>query len=151
MAFGRSVYRIKEKPSLGGRCRAKRGGRGSTMKLQEHNYSNAHLTKNSQKLRKEMTKEEKHLWYDFLNTLPVKFRRQKAVGKYIVDFYCYQAQIIIELDGSQHYDNDEQIEKDKERDEYLKSLGFTVLRYSNYDIHKNFRGVCDDIYNHLNL
>ena len=121
------------------------------MKLQEHNYSNAHLTKNSQKLRKEMTKEEKHLWYDFLNTLPVKFRRQKAVGKYIVDFYCYQAQIIIELDGSQHYDNDEQIEKDKERDEYLKSLGFTVLRYSNYDIHKNFRGVCDDIYNHLNL
>ena len=69
----------------------------------------------------------------------------------IVDFYCYQAQIIIELDGSQHYDNDEQIEKDKERDEYLKSLGFTVLRYSNYDIHKNFRGVCDDIYNHLNL
>ena len=121
------------------------------MKKQEYTFSNAHLTKNSQKLRKEMTKEEKHLWYDFLNTLPVKFRRQKSVGNYIVDFYCYQAQIIIELDGSQHYDNDEQIKKDTKRDEYLKSLGFTILRYSNHDIHTNFRGVCDDIYNHLNL
>ena len=121
------------------------------MKLQEHNFSNHKLTKNSQNLRKEMTKEERHLWYDFLITLPARFRRQKAVGKYIVDFYCYSAQLIIELDGSQHYDNDEQIQSDFERDKYLKELGFTVLRYSNLEIHQNFKGVCEDIYNHLNF
>lgn len=121
------------------------------MILQERSFSNKRLTKNSQKLRKEMTKEERHLWYDFLSTLPVRFKRQKTIGKYIVDFYCYSAQLIIELDGSQHYDNDEQINKDKERDEYLKELGFTVLRYSNLEIQTNFRGVCEDIYSHLNI
>ena len=98
-----------------------------------------------------MTKEEKHLWYDFLKQLPVTFRRQKAVGNYIADFYCFSAQIIIELDGSQHYDNDEQINKDKERDGYFRKLGFTVLRYTNYEVNTNFEGVCEDIYSYLNL
>ncbi len=121
------------------------------MKIQEHNLSNKNLTKFSQKLRKDMTKEEKHLWYDFLCNLPVKFRRQKTIKKYIVDFYCYSAQLIIELDGSQHYENETQKRKDIERDNYLNELGFTVLRYSNYEIQTNFRGVCEDIYNHLNI
>ncbi|MBR1731455.1 MAG: endonuclease domain-containing protein [Ruminococcus sp.] len=121
------------------------------MKLQEHNSSNERLTKNSQKLRREMTKEEKHLWYDFLSTFPMRFRRQKTVGKYIVDFYCFSKQIIIELDGSQHFENNKQIQKDKERDEFLQRLGFTVLRYSNLEVQTNFRGVCDDIYSHLNI
>ena len=95
-------------------------------------------------------KEEKHLWYDFLKKLPLTFNRQKVIGKYIVDFYCSSAKIIIELDGSQHYD-DENKQKDISRDEYLKNLGIKVLRYSNLDIHNNFDAVCRDILNHLGL
>ena len=97
-----------------------------------------------------MTKEEKHLWYDFLKKLPITFNRQKVIGKYIVDFYCSSAKIAIELDGSQHYD-DENKQKDTLRDEYLKNLGIKVLRYSNLDIHNNFDAVCRDILNHLDL
>lgn len=116
----------------------------------KYTYSNNKLTKNSQKLRKEMTKEEKHLWYDFLSGLPVGFRRQKTIDNYIVDFYSYKAQLVIELDGNQHFDNEEQVQKDKQRDERLADLGLTVLRFSNYDINRNFKRVCEEIYNYLN-
>lgn len=109
---------------------------------------NKKLTRNSQKLRKNMTKEERHLWYDFLKELPVTFHRQKVINNYIVDFYCASAKIVIELDGTQHF-LDEGIEKDKERDSYLYSLGLTVLRYSNYEINNSFESVCQDIFNHL--
>lgn len=109
---------------------------------------NKKLTRNSQKLRKNMTKEERHLWYDFLKELPVTFHRQKVINNYIVDFYCASAKIVIELDGTQHF-LDEGIEKDKERDNYLSSLGLTVLRYSNYEINTSFESVCQDIFNHL--
>lgn len=112
--------------------------------------ANGKLTRNSQKLRKDMTKEEKHLWYDFLKELPVTFQRQKVIGEYIVDFYCAQAMLVIEIDGSQHYENEE-VERDKRRDEFMKSLGLTVLRYSNIDINKNFKNVCEDIFNKLNI
>lgn len=95
-----------------------------------------------------MTKEEKHLWYDFLKTLPVTVNRQKVIGNYIVDFYCAKAKLIIELDGSQHYE-DEGKKADSERDKYLRSLGLTILRYSNLDINRNFDGVCADIMNHI--
>ena len=95
-----------------------------------------------------MTKEERYLWYDFLKELPVTVHRQKVIGQYIVDFYIAESKIIIELDGSQHYEGDGQ-KKDTQRDAYLQSLGMTVLRYANPDINKNFRGVCQDIWDHL--
>ena len=95
-----------------------------------------------------MTKEEKHLWYDFLKEMPETFNRQKIIGKYIVDFYCASAKIVIELDGSQHYENDG-VNSDKTRDEYLNSLGLIVLRYSNSDINCRFDEVCADIWKHM--
>ncbi|MBQ8763049.1 MAG: endonuclease domain-containing protein [Clostridia bacterium] len=113
-----------------------------------NNYNNKKLTANSQKLRKNMTKEERHLWYDFLKEIPVTFHRQKVIGNYIVDFYCASAKMIIELDGSQHY-YDEGKQKDEKRDKYLSSLGLTVLRYSNDDVNNSFESVCQDIFNNL--
>lgn len=106
--------------------------------------NNPKLTENAKNLRKNMTKEERHLWYDFLKQLPLTVNRQKVIGKYIVDFYCAQAQLVIELDGSQHYESDAQ-ENDRARGEYLRGLGLTVKRYSNRDVNKNFEGVCADI------
>ena len=97
-----------------------------------------------------MTKEERHLWYDFLKWLPVTIHRQKVIGRYIVDFYCAEFGIVIELDGSQHYDSVGQ-KTDRERDEYLKSNGIKVLRYSNRDISYNFNGVCEDILKYIKV
>ena len=91
-----------------------------------------------------MTKEERHLWYDFLRLLNIPFHRQKTIGQYIVDSYCDKANLIIELDGSQHFDTTG-IEEDKSRDLFLSSSGYTILRYSNSDVNRNFRGVCEDI------
>ena len=88
-----------------------------------------------------MTKEERHLWYDFLCSYPMRFSRQKVLGKYIADFYCAQAKLVIELDGSQHY-NPENMKKDEERSEYLKGYDITVLRIPNNDVMRNFDGVC---------
>ena len=96
-----------------------------------------------------MTKEERKLWYCFLKNLSINFNRQKVIGNYIVDFCCTSQKIIIELDGGQHYE-DKGIAKDKERDKYLQDLGFTVLRYCNLDVNRNFDAVCEDILNHLN-
>lgn len=109
---------------------------------------NKKLTRNSQALRKNMTKEERHLWYDFLKELPVTFHRQKVINNYIVDFYCASAKLVIELDGSQHY-FDEGRQKDEKRDAFLASLGLTILRYSNDDVNNSFESVCQDIFNHL--
>ena len=110
--------------------------------------ANKNLTNISKNLRKQMTKEEKHLWYDFLKKLPVTFNRQKVIGKYVVDFYCASAKLVIELDGSQHYEEQAR-EKDNERDAYLNSLGIKVLRYSNYDFNRRFDGACADILKHI--
>lgn len=112
--------------------------------------SNPKLTANAQELRKNMTKKERNLWYNFLKELPITINKQKVIGNYIVDFYCASAKIVIELDGSQHFE--EQGKRyDEKRDEYLKSLGLTVLRYSNYDVNTNFYGVCTDIMKRLPL
>ena len=102
------------------------------------------LLRNSQNLRKNMTKEERHLWYDFLKEYPVQFKRQYVIGCYIVDFYCYQAKLIIELDGGQHYDPDT-IRKDQNRTDYLQRKGYSVLRFSNADVTGDFRAVCEKI------
>ena len=98
----------------------------------------------SQNLRKNMTKEERHLWYDFLRNHPEKFTRQKVLGKYIADFYCAKANIVIELDGSQHYE-DGGAEKDAERTAFLEGYGLTIIRIPNNEVMRNFRGVCEYI------
>ena len=95
-----------------------------------------------------MTKEERHLWYDFLREYPVRFLRQKVIDNYIVDFYCHDARLIIELDGSQHFDSAEQ-EKDKNRTEILEARGLKVLRIPNNEITQNFLGVCEYIHNNI--
>ena len=110
--------------------------------------NNKGLKKFSQSLRTGMTKEEKHLWYDFLKKLPYTINRQKIIGDYIVDFYCAKAKIVIELDGSQHYESKAK-EKDATRDNYLNSIGIKVLRYTNIELHKNFDGICADILRHI--
>ena len=109
---------------------------------------NKKLVANAQNLRKNMTDEEKHLWHDFLKKLPVTVNRQKNIGNYIVDFLISSSNLVIELDGSQHW-NEENIENDKKRDEYLKKMELTVLRYSNKEINENFDGVCADILKHI--
>lgn len=109
---------------------------------------NPNLKPFAQKLRRDMTKEERHLWYDFLRKLPISFNRQKVIGPYIVDFYCSAARLVIELDGSQHYE-EAGIASDKERDDYLSGLELRVLRYSNADVNHNFNGVCEDIIRRL--
>ena len=95
-------------------------------------------------LRNNMTKEEKHLWYDFLRTYPVRFSRQKVLGKYIADFYSAEAKLIIELDGSGHLTKEGR-EYDVERTEFLEQYGLTVIRIPNTAINRNFQSVCDYI------
>ena len=91
-----------------------------------------------------MTKEERRLWYDFLRTHPARFTRQKVLGRYIADFYSAKAKLVIELDGSQHYEEDGR-EKDPERTAFLEAYGLTVLRVPNNEVTGNFRGVCEYI------
>ena len=102
---------------------------------------NKQLVPLAKQLRKEMTKEERHLWYDFLRTYPVRFSRQKVLGKYIADFYSAEAKLVIELDGSQHYEDDN-AEKDAERTAFLEGYGLTVIRIPNNEVNRNFREVC---------
>ncbi len=111
---------------------------------------NAELTRRARRLRREMTKEERHLWYDFLRNLPDRVHRQRHMGPYIVDFYIASAQIIIELDGGQHYEDAGKM-SDLRRDQYFMENGLLTLRYSNADIKGNFRGVCEDILQKLEI
>ncbi len=98
----------------------------------------------SRNLRKRMTTEENTLWYRFLRTYPLQFRRQYVIGNYIVDFYCYRARLIVELDGSQHCDP-EGIQYDKYRTEFLENQGYQVIRISNLDVVSQFPSVCEYI------
>ena len=91
-----------------------------------------------------MTKEERHLWYDFLKSYLVPFHRQYSFKNHIVDFYCHQAGLVLELDGSQHC-CPEEIEYDRKRTEFLEAKGLYVLRISNLDVMRQFRGVCEMI------
>ena len=102
------------------------------------------MRRRAQSLRKNMTKEERHLWYDFLKTYPIQFKRQYQIGIYYADFYCYRAKLVVELDGSQHCDP-ETIEYDRRRTDYLQNQGIFVLRLSNRDVTENFRSVCEAI------
>ena len=105
---------------------------------------NKNLSELARTLRKNMTRHECHLWYDFLKGLPVMVHRQKVIGSYIVDFYIAEKKLVIELDGSQHYDLPGQ-QVDEQRDAFLREQGLTVLRYANSDNNHNFEGVCEDI------
>ena len=105
---------------------------------------NKQLVPFAKQLRKEMTKEERHLWYDFLRTYPVRFSRQKGLGKYIADFYSAEAKLVIELDGSQH-DEDINAKKDTERTAFLEGYGLTIIRIPNNEVMRNFSGVCEYI------
>ena len=105
---------------------------------------NKNLVPYAKQLRKEMTKEERHLWYDFLRQYPVNFSRQKVLGRYIADFYCPQAKLVVELDGSQHYESSG-IETDAQRTNFLENYGLTVIRIPNNAITQNFAGVCEYI------
>ena len=109
--------------------------------IRKYNKKLVVLAKN---LRNNATKEENRLWYDFLRTHKIKFSRQKVLGKYIADFYSAKARIVIELDGAQHYE-DNQIEYDIERTEFFNKYGLTVIRISNLDVNKNFEAVCNYI------
>ena len=91
----------------------------------------------ARELRSNATKEENTLWYQYLRNYPVRFRRQCPMGQYIVDFYCAKARLVIELDGSQHYETDG-IVNDAVRTSYLESLGLKVLRFSNKQINRNY-------------
>ncbi|NCC07616.1 MAG: endonuclease domain-containing protein [Clostridia bacterium] len=106
------------------------------------------LSKNAKTLRTNMTKEEPHLWYDCLKLLPITVHRQKILGNYIVDFYIATAKLVIEVDGTQHFEELGQ-QSDRIRDEYLKSLGLTVVRYSNADVNLRFNAVCEDVFNRV--
>ena len=105
---------------------------------------NANLTQHAQQLRKAMTKEENLLWYRFLRKYPLQFRRQYVIGNYIADFFCHKAKLVVELDGSQHYEPEKQA-YDRERTSYLESQGLLVLRFSNLDVLRNFPNVCEAI------
>ena len=122
----------------GGGTRKRDGG---IVMQRKHNKD---IVPTARMLRKTMTKEEKHLWYDFLRLYPVRFSRQKVLGKYIADFYSAEAKLIIELDGSGHY-TEEGKQYDEERTAFLEGYGLTVIRIPNTEIHKNFRGVCEYI------
>lgn len=105
---------------------------------------NSKLIKNAINLRNNLTPQERHLWYDYLSKCPIRFQRQKVIDNYIVDFYCAKAKLVIELDGSQHCRDDEK-EKDDLRTNTLEKFGLHVLRISNYDLDRNFQGVCAEI------
>ena len=109
--------------------------------MKEYNKENIPLAKD---LRKNMTPWERKLWYDFLRTYPARFQRQKAIGKYIVDFYCAKVGLVVELDGGGHY-TAEQAERDDLRTKDLESMNLTVIRICNLDIDRNFPGVCEYI------
>lgn len=93
-----------------------------------------------------MTPQERHLWYDFLRYYPIKIYKQRVIDNFIVDFYCHQAKLIIELDGSQHY-SEEGLVYDKERSNILNSYNLKIIRFSNYEVDNNFEEVCTTINN----
>ena len=105
---------------------------------------NAKIVSAAKMLRKNMTKEERHLWYDYLRTHPARFSRQKVLGRYIADFYSAQAKLVIELDGGGHY-TEKTKQYDDERTAFLEAYGLTVIRIPNNEVNCNFRGVCDYI------
>ena len=111
---------------------------------------NRKLIPRAKELRKNMTVQERRLWYDFLRNLPIRFQRQKTIDHFIVDFYCHQAKLVIEIDGSQH-NSESGLAYDAERTAVLEGLGLTVIRFPNHDVDHNFETVCKTISRTLDL
>lgn len=105
---------------------------------------NPTLTPRAQELRRKATPQENHLWYDFLSTYPFRFLRQRIFGSYIVDFYCHEARLVIEVDGSQHF-TEEALEYDRCRTAFLESLQLKVIRFTNREVDRQFNEVCEMI------
>ena len=95
----------------------------------------------ARELRRNMTPQERRLWYDFLQAYPIKIYKQRIIDNYIADFYCHKARLVIELDGSQHY-TPEGRSYDELRTEVIEKHGIKVIRFSNLDIDNSFCGVC---------
>ena len=114
-----------------------------------YTYNKA-LVGTAQKLRKQMTDEEKHLWYDFLKKLPITVNRQKNIDNYIVDFFIASKKIVIEIDGMQH-GMSEHAAADEKRDRTLAIRVITVLRYTNRNVNQKFDEVCQDIMSRLGI
>ena len=100
--------------------------------------------RHAKELRRDMTPQERHLWYDFLRAAPARFSRQRPLGRYIVDFLCASAKLVVELDGSQHCEP-EALARDEARTRALEGMGYRVLRFSNRDVDQRFREVCECI------
>jgi len=105
---------------------------------------NTNITQYARTLRKNMTRQERHLWYDFLRYCKPRFRRQEILGNYIADFFCYEAKLVVELDGSQHYEPEER-QRDNARSAYFHTLGIRVMRFSNADVDTKFDSVCQAV------
>lgn len=108
------------------------------------------LKQHARQLRSGMTKQERRLWYDFFKKIPISARRQYIIGSYIADFYIPEARLVIELDGSQHFQAEGQ-EYDRKRDAVFRNRGLTVVRYANCDVDTQFDSVCEDILKRLGL
>lgn len=111
------------------------------MKIEKNNQ----LLGRAKELRREMTPQERKLWYLFLRPYPLKFYKQRIIDSYIVDFYCTAAKLVIEIDGSQHY-TEEGRERDEGRSAMLERYGLLVLRFSNREINTEFEAVCQMIH-----
>jgi len=110
-------------------------------KMEKPMRKNNNLLNNAKCLRRNMTRQEKHLWYDFLQQYPAKIYKQRIIDSFIADFYCHKARLVIELDGSQHYTLEGK-SYDEARSEVLERYGLYVLRFSNKDIDERFDAVC---------
>ena len=129
-------------PIRGGGPKGRRGF-GRRIEIYYNTYKSKNIA-NARTLRKEMTRQERHLWYDFLRSYPIKIYRQKAIGEYIADFYCSKALLVIELDGGQHYEEEQKL-YDQRRTQKLNELGIKVIRFTNIDVDRNFNAVCMEI------
>lgn len=96
-------------------------------------------------MRKEMTPVEKHLWFNCLLDTSYKFRTQRPIGNFIVDFYCAELKLVIEVDGDSHF-NEQSLAYDQERTQYIKSLGVRVLRFTNHEVFNQTEAVREKIY-----
>ena len=103
------------------------------------------LLPRARELRRDMTPQERKLWYLFLRKYPVKIYKQRIIDSYIVDFYCASAKLVIEIDGAQHY-TQEGMQHDKIRTDVLEKYGLRVIRFSNQEIDRHFESVCQEIH-----
>jgi len=122
---------------------------GGAIPLMPDRPYNATLTQRARELRKNATKQENRLWYEYLRDFRPRFTRQRIVGSYILDFYCGSVKLAVELDGSQHYEA-EKMAYDRARTRFLGSLGIKVMRFTNIDIDSSFEGVCNTISSQVN-